>query len=204
MQGLALVDYDNMCEARGTGRRGRTGQRWTQVDFERRTAGLLDAITRVFSVAVPELRELDVRFYGGWTDERGIPSPAAFRLLQVVSALRGRRGGVIVRPSLAFAMCELPGVILRGTVRMRSKNKRQKMVDGMLGCDARFAAAGGQVPVGIVTDDDDLVPAALSARAAGSQRVMWMRPRPAGAGLNDDILLALGLQIRHCEDSANA
>lgn len=204
MQGLALVDYDNMCEARGTGRRGRTGQHWTEVDFERRTAGLVDAITRVFSIAVPELRELDVRLYGGWTDERGIPSPTAFRLLQVVSALRGRRHGVVVRPSLAFAMCEFPAVILRGTVRMRSKNKRQKMVDGMLGCDAMFAAAGGQVPVGIVTDDDDLVPAALSAQAAGPQPVVWMRSRRLGRGLNDRRLSDLGLQICHCEGTADA
>ena len=136
-----------------------------------------------------------MRLYGGWTDEHGIPSPAAFRLLQAVSALRGRRHGVIVRPSLAFAMCEFPGVILRGTVRMRSKNKRQKMVDGMLGCDAVFAAAGGQVPVGIVTDDDDLVPAALSAQAAGPQRVVWMRSRRLGLGLNDQRLSDLGLQI---------
>ena len=89
MQGLALVDYDNMCGARDKGRRGRTGLRWTQVDFERRTAGLVDTVTRVFSVAVPELRELDVRLYGGWTDEHGMPSPAAFCLLKVISALRG-------------------------------------------------------------------------------------------------------------------
>ena len=204
MRGLALVDYDNMCESRDTGRRGRTGRRWTQVDFERRTTGLVDAITRVFSAAVPELRELDVRLYGGWTDEHGMPSPAAFCLLKVISALRGRRHGVIVRPSLAFAMCQFPSVILRGTVRMRSKNKRQKMVDGMLGCDALFAATGGHVRVGIVTDDDDLVPAALSAQAAGPQRVVWMRPRPAGTGLNDGRLSDLGLQIRHCEDSADA
>ena len=74
----------------------------------------------------------------------------------------------------------------------------------MLGCDALFAAAGGQVLVGIVTDDDDLVPAALSAQAAGPQPVVWMRPRPAGAGLNDQILSDLGLRIRHCEDSADA
>ena len=204
MRGLALVDYDNMCEARDTGRRGRTGRRWTQVDFERRTTGLVDAITRVFSAAVPELRELDVRLYGGWTDEHGIPSPAAFCLLKVISALRGRRHGVIVRPSLAFAMCQFPSVILRGTVRMRSKNKRQKMVDGMLGCDAAFVAAGGQVRVGIVTDDDDLVPAALSAQAAGPQGLVWMRPRPVGRGLNDRRLLDLGVQIRHCEDRADA
>lgn len=204
MQGLALVDYDNMCGARDKGRRGRTGERWTPADFERRTTDLVDAITRVFSAACPELRELDVRLYGGWIDEHGIPSPAAFRLLQVVSALRGRRGGLIVRPSLAFAMCELPGVILRGTVRMRSKNKRQKMVDGMLGCDAAFMAASGEVRVGIVTDDDALVPAALSAQAAGPQGLVWMRPRPVGRGLNDRRLLDLGVQIRHCGDRADA
>ena len=78
------------------------------------------------------------------------------------------------------------------------------MVDGMLGFDAVFVAASRQVRVGIVTDDDDLVPAALSAQAANPRRVVWMRSRPLGVGLNDQKLLDLGLQIRHCEDPVDA
>lgn len=203
MQGLALVDYDNVCEAYAPGRRGRAGQRWPRVDVERRTDGLVDAITRVFRAAFPELRELDVRLYGGWTDERGIPSPAAFLLLQVVPALRGRRHGVIVRPSLATAMVQLPDVRLWGTVRLRTKPKRQKMVDGMLGCDAIFVATEGLTRVGVVTDDDDLVPALLAAHAANGTWTIWVRSRRSREGLNDRRLANRGLRIHRIEEGAH-
>ena len=55
MQGLALVDYDNLCP---------------RIRFEHeveiRTAELLDLIARASHAAFPGLRELDVRLYGGW------------------------------------------------------------------------------------------------------------------------------------------
>ena len=63
-----------------------------------------------------------------------------------------------MRPTLAVAMCQFPDLVLRGTVRLRSKRKRQKMVDGMLGSDAVFSVADGVTPVGVITGDDDLIP----------------------------------------------
>ena len=48
MQGLALVDYDNICKARDTGRPGRTGSTWTRGDFKRRTGDLVEAFARAF------------------------------------------------------------------------------------------------------------------------------------------------------------
>lgn len=194
MQGVALVDFDNVCGYRIQ----------TRADCDLHTTALLDTLARAFGTAFPALRELDVRLYGGWTDESGIPSPAASRLLPIIPVLRGRRHGLIVRPSLALAMCQFPDLILRGTVRMQSRNRLQKMVDGMLGCDAMFIAAGGLTPIGIVTDDDDLLPATLSAHITNPARTVWMRRRPAGTGLNDKYLADRRLPIRRHEDPIHA
>ena len=193
MQGLALVDYDNVC--------GHLNK--TRADVELRTEGLVDTIAHRFSRDYPELRELDIRFYGGWIEERGLPSPAAAWLFQVLPVLRGRRRGIIVRPTLAVAMCQFPDLILRGTVRLRSKRKRQKMVDGMLGSDAVFSAADGVARVGVITGDDDLIPALLSAQAAGAGRIAWMRTRAIGEGINDRELIHRGLRIHHYEELNN-
>ena len=186
-QGLALVDYDNMC--RYTNR--------SKVDIELHTVELVDTLAQAFRDVFPDLKELDVRLYGGWIDELGVSSLVAYWLLQILPVLRGRRHGLIVRPSLATAMVQFPNVVLRGTVRLHTGRKRQKMVDGMLGCDATFVAATDLVRIGLVTDDDDLVPAALSAHTANPALMVWMRSRSAGRGLNDQKLSAQGLRIYH-------
>lgn len=186
MQGLALVDYDNLCP----------GNR-SEPEVELRTAALLDSLARASQAAFPGLRELDVRLYGGWLDELGIPSSSARSLLPLLPVLRGRRRGLIVRPTLATAMLQFPDVELRGTVRLQARRRRQKMVDAMLGCDAVFAAAFGRSRVGIVSDDDDLLPAALSAHAADPSGTAWMRPRAAGDGINDRALSERGVRIHH-------
>ncbi len=75
------------------------------------------------------------------------------------------------------------------------------MVDAMLGCDAVFAATLGQSRVGIVSDDDDLLPAALSAHAADPACTAWMRRRAAGEGLNDRALSDYGVRIQRLEQT---
>ena len=191
--GVALVDYDNMCEYK----------RESRADIELGTERLVDRLVRSFRGAFPGLRELDVRFYGGWVDECGLPSPMALSLSWILPGLRGRRHGLIVRPTLAMAMVRFPDAILRGTARLSAKPRRQKMVDGMLGCDAMFVAATDPAPIGIVTDDDDLIPAALSAHAAGMKPMVWMRSRPVGQGLNDRSLSGRGLRIHPMEEGVD-
>ena len=71
------------------------------------------------------------------------------------------------------------------------------MVDGMLGCDAVFAVRLAESRVGIVSDDDDLLPATLSAHAANPAGAAWIRRRADGAGVNDQALRARGVRI-HC------
>ena len=190
-QGLALVDYDNLC---------RYDKNPTTADVELRTLELIDLLASAFRAAFSRLTELDIRFYHGWIDERGFHSPAAVRLLGVLPGLRGRRSGLIVRPSLATTMVGFPRIVLKGTVRLRIPRRRhprweQKMVDGMLGFDALSAAEEGATRVGIVTDDDDLVPAVLSAHAARAESIVWMRRRPSGSGLNDRNMTERGVRI---------
>ena len=72
---------------------------------------------------------------------------------------------------------------------------RQKMVDGMIGCDAIHMVMDGLTYVSIVTDDDDLVPATLFAQGMNSTVLAWMRARQVGSAMNDRALLDQGLQI---------
>ena len=104
-----------------------------------------------------------------------------------------RRAPLIVRPALATTMIRFPEFLLRGTVRGR--NPRQKMIDGMMGCDALHVAAQGQVRIGLVTDDDDLLPAALSAHDTNAGVLVWMRTRSIGSAVNDSFLESKGLPL---------
>lgn len=185
MQGLALVDFDNF----------RIDRDGTRNSLEKDAFELLDEIPRVFLEAFPAASEVDIRLYGGWTNEQGHRDRDALWLVELLPSLRGRRHGVVVRPALATTMIQFPNVTLRGTVRGSSKQRRQKMVDGMIGSDAIFVAEGGSVPLSIASDDDDLVPAALSVYAKSKRGFAWMRRREVGSGLNDDALLRQGLRI---------
>lgn len=193
-QGLALVDYDNLC---------RYDENPTKADIELRTLELVDLLASVFRAAFSRLTELDIRFYGGWIDERGLASPDSVRLLEILPGLRGRRSGLIVRPSLATTMVRFPRMVLKGTARLHTHRRRQKMVDGMLGFDALSAVEGDATRVGIVTDDDDLVPAVLSAHAARAESIVWMRPRPVGHGLNDRSMTERGVRIHPLLESGH-
>ena len=69
------------------------------------------------------------------------------------------------------------------------------MIDGMMGCDAFDVTSDGRTYVGIVTDDDDLLPAALSAHGANAGVLVWIRSRGTGSAINDPSLLNEGLRI---------
>ena len=187
MQGLALVDWYNF----------RRRDQNSKTDLELVTLTVVDLVSRAFATLFPDARELDLRLYGGWINEQGWPSRHASWLHELLPLLRGRRNGLIVRPALATSMIQFPKFHPRGTVRRRTGSGggryEQKMVDGMLACDALYAAAHARTRVGIVTNDDDLLPSALSSHAGHPQAVVWMRTR--GVGLNDAALLSEGLII---------
>ena len=184
MQGLALVDWYNF----------RRRDQNSKADLELVTLTIVEQVSRAFATLFPDARELDLRLYGGWITEQGWLLPV----------LRGRRNGLIVRPALATSMIQFPMFHPRGTVRRRmrpptgSRTDRryvQKMVDGMLACDALYAAAQARTCVGIVTDDDDLLPGALSAHAGHPDAVVWMRTREVGSAMNDAALVSEGLTV---------
>ena len=185
VQGLALIDFDNF--------RNRYSKSKSDLEFDAQM--LVDDVARTFTTVFPTARELDVRLYGGWTDSTGFPSRDASWLHQLLSDLRGRRHGLIVRPALATTMIQFPELLLRGTVRGQGQNQRQKMIDGMIGCDALYMAAHGLTYVCIVTDDDDLLPATLSAHDKNADMLAWMRLRGVGSAVNDQGLLNEGLRI---------
>ena len=199
MDGLALVDWYNL----------RRRDQSTKADLELITETLWIGfrtrsqpcfrISHAFATLFPDARELDVRLYGGWTDELGWPSHHASWFHALLPNLRGRRSGLIVRPTLATSMIQFPLFLPRGTVRRRSGSRRQgheqKMVDGMLGCDALYAAMRSRTCIGIVTDDDDLLPNALSSHERNPAAVVWMRTRRVGSATNDRALLNMGLSI---------
>ena len=185
MQGLALIDYDNF----------RRREKKSKSDLELDAEMLVGDVVRAFVTVFPDVRELDVRLYGGWTDPTGLPSRDASWLHELLPELRGRRHGLIVRPALATTMIQFPELLLRGTVRGHGRRQRQKMIDGMMGCDALHMAAQGMTYVGIVTDDDDLLPATLSAHGTSADVLVWMRARDVGSAINDRSLLNEGLRI---------
>lgn len=186
MPGLALVDYDNLSPPPKPGR-----------DTPRPGVGrVVEAVVIGFRRAFRDIRDLDIRLYGGWIDERGSRTRAAVGLNAELPLLRSTIRGVKVRPVIATRILQVPDFVLRGTVRLRARRARQKMVDGMLGCDALFAASSGMKRVGVVTDDEDLVPALLAAQAGSSTPgPVWMRRRATGAAPNDDLLVERGVRI---------
>ena len=194
MQGLALVDWYNF----------RRRDQNSKADLELVTLTIVEQVSRAFATLFPDARELDLRLYGGWITEQGWPSRHASWLHELLPVLRGRRNGLIVRPALATSMIQFPMFHPRGTVRRRMRpptgsgtDRRyvQKMVDGMLACDALYAAAQARTCVGIVTDDDDLLPGALSAHAGHPDAVVWMRTRAVGSAMNDAALVSEGLTV---------
>ena len=92
-------------------------------------------------------------------------------------------------------MLQFPDLLLRGTVRVGRRGTRQKMVDGMMGYDALFMAIEGLTYVGVLTDDDDLIPALLSAHVRNPTVLAWVRARAVGSAINDSALLNRGLRI---------
>ena len=180
-----MIDFDNF----------RRKDAKSRADIEFHAEELIDRTARAFVRVFPASRELDIRLYGGWTDPRGRPSRDAEWLTEILPEMRGRRHRLIVRPSLATTMLQFPEMLLLGTVRGTDGRLRQKMIDGMIGCDAMYMSDDGQTYVSVVSDDDDLLPAAISAHAMKPEGLVWMRSRRAGDAINDSSLLSHGLPL---------
>lgn len=181
---VALIDYDNV----------KGGHERARRDVDENLAELIPVIVQEARQLGATISELVIRLYGGWIDERGRQSRNAQWLLAGLPWHRGRREGVIVKPAIATAIVAHADQVLIGSLRGWPEAPCQKMVDCMLAVDAIEFALQGVAAVLIVSDDDDLVPAALAARRRREgQRIVWLRRRRVGRGLNDAVLSRSGV-----------
>lgn len=177
-----LVDYDNV----------RPLQERTLGDVTLNLEILVDGLVGICRSFVYPIDELLLRLYGGWIDEDGRLTRNAEWILSTLGRHRGRRDGIRVSPRIITSLAHLPGEILVGTVRSRTSPPRQKMVDGIITVDAMYFAEQADWILLVVSDDDDLVPAALVASITTSRSnsfVYWARKRLVGGGLNDPLLI---------------
>ena len=182
MQGLALVDFHNYMSPKTS----RTGLQSTAEE-------LVKTVVATFSDWQPQIREIDLRLYGGWIDEAGDTSPDASVLLPFIPYLNGRYNGIVVRLSLATTMLVQPEFTLSGTVRLQVRRHRQKMVDQMIGCDAIFMT-GDSVLVAVFSDDDDMIPPLVMAHSIKPGSTLWVR-RTTTKRPNDKLLKTLQLSV---------
>lgn len=184
---LALVDFDNYWIRWRLGRAAAVG------DF---ADLLLDAIAQATSEVLLDEEHLDVRLYAGWVLADGQFSRAYEELSSAVACMRGRRRGMIVRPTLALAPIADSSAVFRGTVRKRSGQLTQKIVDGHIVSDVIFASIEQlDRSVAVVSDDDDLVPGVVVASKYERARIVLMRARSSGAGINDRLVELSGAKI---------
>ncbi len=185
MRVLAFVDYDNVREVFER----------TALDVTLNLEDLLDRLSALVQRSVSNVEELDVRLYGGWVDEDGRYSRNAEWAFGAIASVRGRRGGVRLNPRLIMSAACQPHDTLIGTVRLRARPPRQKMVDGLMTIDALHLASEPFSAFLIVSDDDDLVPCALAVRRIVSAPCFLLCLRAPGGGLNDAILKKNGVHL---------
>ena len=186
---VCLVDYDNVRNVRER----------TMADVDLNLDILVERLVAISKTMATTINELLLRLYGGWVDEYGRLTKNAEWILALLSQQRGRRSGVRIKPTLITSLAASPADRLVGTFRSLVTPPRQKMVDGILTLDAVYFAEQGDWLVFIVSDDDDLVPAALAAsgRLVISERsICLVRKRLPGEGLNDSLLVRCEVALR--------
>lgn len=190
LQSIVLIDYDNV----------RPRPERASGDVEATLARLRALTLAVGAKLLGGRAEVSIRLYGGWLDERGYFTQQACWVANLVEHLRGRHGQVLLKADLALTTLCRPRDRLVGTMRSSAEGVRQKMVDTMLAVDAIHALKDRAVHVVLMTDDDDLVPAAMLAHGdlSAARPLHWIRKRAAGRGLNDKVLV--GLHVNFIEE----
>jgi uncharacterized LabA/DUF88 family protein len=183
---VALIDYHNV-RVRGSEE--------SAYDCITNLAEIVRQVCALVRLHFPEAREVSLRLYGGWVDETGTQTHCATWIEQALSDIRGLVDGIRILPELVVSSACLPHVKLRGTIRLETGRRRQKMVDELMTLDALVLCQYGHRSVLICSGDDDLVPAALGARVLGSAKTCLARlgsskPRP-----NDEILAGHGVTL---------
>jgi hypothetical protein len=183
-EAYCLVDYCNV--------RSRDDENANDVGFN--LTEIFDRILEAIVNHTAGVNALNVRFYGGWIDETGFYTPLAQWLLATLPDYRQLRRGVRVLPTLAITLDELPKEPLIGTLRVRAKRRRQKMVDTMIVMDLRRLCTHGRAVI-LASDDDDFIPAWLGD-AARPDFALWLRLREPETTLNQRLLDECRVRVR--------
>lgn len=182
MIGYALIDYDNVKER----------EEESSLDVECNLDSIENAVIES-ALKMGQIREMKIRLYGGWVTEKGFQSRSTLFVWPLLKKYRGLRRGVRISMELALAPMCCHSIKLKGLVRKRYKRNEQKMVDTMLVVDAAFIAA--EFPVGVYSDDDDMIPGLLAANAVSTRSAVWYRFRDNGVRRNDEAVIAQGIEI---------
>lgn len=186
MQAIALVDYDNVDPPRPNRSRE---------DIEIGLDSVTDALVAYVKEQLHGYDELYMRLYGGWLTERNQLTQRGQDVTGAATFCRGLRSGVRVLPILTTSLAVCSDRALIGTFRTGRGATGQKMVDTMLSVDAIHFSSLGRPCVLIVSDDDDMVPAAISASKRSVSSVHLLRVRENGRGLNDNLCTSAGTKI---------
>jgi len=190
---VALVDFDNLEVA------GIIPAKWTRYSSSSDALVLLQLLCEHLAAAAQNqsalTRELRIRLYGGWVDEISLLSRKAELVRSQIRFLPQRFGSLRLYSQLVLVSPYAPRHRLLGTVRLQSKPPRQKMVDGMMTCDAIYFSGLPDHNIILVSDDEDLVPACLAAAFRSDCGVSVCRSTSHRSGLNDRALRSQGVAL---------
>lgn len=177
---VCLVDFYNV----------RRGFR-SQTDCSDCLRAIITTLVALVRARRPSVEEIEVRLYGGWRRSNQRPTRDAAWLLPAVQAARTRVDGIRVLPIMVTSLAVHPSQEIMGTLRRAGEGGMgdrmgQKMVDTMMTADAVFLARSPSFELAIWSDDDDLLPAVLSAaRYISGDEFFWIRARSHGEAVND-------------------
>lgn len=121
------------------------------------------------------------RIYHGWHRDRDpMPVRRDFEMYANDSSMARRFGNVVFGSGFQFGnelLCDDGANPLHSTFRGANQDKGQKMVDTAIVCDSlhllRFGLADAAI---IVADDDDYIPAMLTAQAWRAHMILLRKP----------------------------
>lgn len=170
----ALVDYDNITSIKER----------SITDVVTNLSELIPNLVSKIRILVPDVEEVNFRFYGGWSLRDGQSSQQCVWLLSEMGRFNRRHGSVRAKCRLARELIAQTELSLVGTYR----DGGQKMVDGMITADLIHLSNDKELSLVLVSDDDDFVPGVITGSCLRSPKspLIVLRPkRKKNIPLND-------------------
>jgi hypothetical protein len=139
------------------------------------------------SSLIPDSDQVFLRLYGGWVTLDGQFTPRAGWLLSEMPNYRRKIGPVRIKPTIITTILAREDLVLVGTYQ----NQAQIMVDAMLSVDVVELASDNDFSLVVVSDDQDVVPAVITASEKRTRQnpVYWLRRRNAPDAMVIDSVL---------------